>query len=401
MCPLLGNLPDVWPPPVRVKRTGQLAGGWSAAAGGLERPRPNPSLTMIGHPRPGLIGETGMNVEAAGASPVRTAIANASRATGMDFGFLLATAVRESSLDPTARAPTSTATGLFQFLEQTWLATVKRHGARHGMAAEAAQIEQGSDGMFRVADPEARRRILDMRYDPQLSALMAGELANDNADIIRVRAGVEPQYGDLYAAHFLGAAGASELIVTARERPWTVAADLFPAAARANRPVFYEPDGRPRTVVEVLDNLRATARRDVPAISAREFAGAPGADGPYQRWPDFSGRSGGGSSVAAQVYGASLAPSINDRATLQLLSGGAGGADGNPLAALADPATLAQVYGADEAAQGAAEAAAIQVVASTGSIARALSPASDRGGSSSSAADDSSPDPLAGLRGRN
>lgn len=349
-----------------------------------------------------------MNVEAAGASPVRTAIANASRATGMDFGFLLATAVRESSLDPTARAPTSTATGLFQFLEQTWLATIKRHGARHGMAAEAAQIEQGSDGMFRVANPEARRRILEMRYDPQLSALMAAELANDNADIIRVQAGVEPQYGDLYAAHFLGAAGASELIVAARERPWTSAADLFPAAARANRPVFYEPDGRPRTVVEVLDNLRATARRDVPSISAREFASAPGTDGPYRRWPDFSGR-GGGPSVAAQVYGASLAPSMNDRATLQLLSGGAGGDAGNPLAALADPATLAQVYGAEEAAQGAAEAAAIQAVSSTGSIARALSPSADRPGGSSSNSGDSNAStlagppaaPMAGLRGRN
>lgn len=353
-----------------------------------------------------------MNVEAAGASPVRTAIANASRATGMDFGFLLATAVRESSLDPTARAPTSTATGLFQFLEQTWLATIKRHGARHGMAAEAAQIEQGSDGMFRVADPEARRRILDMRYDPQLSALMAAELANDNADIIRVRAGVEPQYGDLYAAHFLGAAGASDLIVASRERPWTIAADMFPAAARANRPVFYAPDGRPRTVVEVLDNLRATARRDVPAISPREFAGSPAVDGPYQRWPDFSGR-GGGSSVAAQVYGASLAPSLNDRATLQLLSGGTGADSDNPLAALVDPATLAQVYGADEAAQGAAEAAAIQAVSATGSIARALSPSADSGGGSSSDSGSDSPgagaaalagaqaSPLAGLRGRN
>lgn len=346
-----------------------------------------------------------MNVEAAGASPVRTAIANASRATGMDFGFLLATAVRESSLDPTARAPTSTATGLFQFLEQTWLATVKRHGARHGMAAEAAQIEVGADGIYRVADPEARRRILDMRYDPQLSALMAAELANDNADIIRVRAGVEPQYGDLYAAHFLGAAGASDLIIAARERPWTVAADMFPAAARANRPVFYEPDGRPRTVVEVLDNLRATARRDVPSVSAREFASAPGTDGPYQRWPDFSG---GGPGVAAQVYGASLAPSMNDRATLQLLSGGSGGPDDNPLAALADPATLAQVYGAEAAAQGAAEAAAIQAVSSTGSIARALSPSADSG-SSGSRGDGEGPDsagaimpgPLGGLRGRN
>jgi len=33
-------------------------------------------------------------------------------------------------LQPPARAQTSSAAGLFQFVDQTWLATLKRHGAR-------------------------------------------------------------------------------------------------------------------------------------------------------------------------------------------------------------------------------------------------------------------------------
>jgi soluble lytic murein transglycosylase-like protein len=52
---------------------------------------------------------------------VREAIAQASDKTGVDFAFLLATAKRESSLNPKARAKTSSAKGLFQFLDQTWL----------------------------------------------------------------------------------------------------------------------------------------------------------------------------------------------------------------------------------------------------------------------------------------
>jgi hypothetical protein len=207
------------------------------------------------------------------ASPVRAAIANASRATGMDFSFLMSTAVRESSLNPMAEASTSSAAGLFQFLDQTWLTTVKRHGARHGMGAEARMIEIGADGQARVDDPQARRAILNMRFDPEMSARMAAEFANDNADQLRVRTGREPQAGDLYAAHFLGVAGASQLINAASERPWESAASMFPAAARANRSVFYTSDGRPKTVVEMLEGLRATANRQAPPVSQVEFAG--------------------------------------------------------------------------------------------------------------------------------
>ncbi|MFN7606919.1 MAG: transglycosylase SLT domain-containing protein, partial [Hyphomonadaceae bacterium] len=184
-----------------------------------------------------------MTPEAIGGSPVRQAIAHASRTTGMSFQFLLSTAVRESSLNPKAEAKTSSATGLFQFLDATWLTTVKRHGAKHGLGAEASMIEMGANGRPNVADPGLRRAILDLRYDPKISSLMAAEFAGDNADYLRGRTGQEPEAGDLYAAHFLGAGGAAELVNAARDRPWASAADLFPSAAAANRPIFYKNGG--------------------------------------------------------------------------------------------------------------------------------------------------------------
>ena len=66
-------------------------------------------------------------------------------------------------------------------VEQTWLSSVKRFGPRHGLGAYAAQVQQGTDGKFHVADPAMRKRVLDLRLDPQASALMAGELTQDHA----------------------------------------------------------------------------------------------------------------------------------------------------------------------------------------------------------------------------
>ena len=54
-------------------------------------------------------------------------------ATGSDFHYLLGTAMRESSLKPSAQSATSSAAGLFQFVDQTWLAWSKPHGAKYGL----------------------------------------------------------------------------------------------------------------------------------------------------------------------------------------------------------------------------------------------------------------------------
>ena len=120
---------------------------------------------------------------------VDVAILRAADATGIDSTFLLGAAKRESGYNPAARAPTSSAEGLFQFIEQTWLATLKRHGARHGYARYAELIVQGPDGRFHATDPEARRAVMNLRLDPHAAALMAGEMTADHAAYLRRRIG--------------------------------------------------------------------------------------------------------------------------------------------------------------------------------------------------------------------
>jgi len=197
---------------------------------------------------------------------VEAAIRRASSATGVDADFLIKTARRESAMNPAARARTSSAAGLFQFIEQTWLGTVKAHGAKHGYGQYADLIHRGSDGRWRV-DGSARNVVLDLRFDPQAASTMAAELTASNAAYLRGRTGREPGAGDLYAAHFLGPAGAAKLMEAMDRRPGLSAASIFPEAASANRSIFYR-DGRPATVAEVHANLQRSAGEGAPAASA-------------------------------------------------------------------------------------------------------------------------------------
>lgn len=204
---------------------------------------------------------------------VEAVIRRASSATGVDAEFLIKTARRESALNPSARARTSSAAGLFQFIEQTWLATVKAHGAKHGYGQYADLIHRGADGRWRV-DGSARNVVLDLRFDPHAASAMAAELTASNAAYLRGRTGREPGAGDLYAAHFLGPAGAAQLMEAVERRPGMSAAAIFPEAAAANRSIFYR-NGRPATVAEVHANLQSTAGEGAPAAAAGTGPSAP------------------------------------------------------------------------------------------------------------------------------
>jgi hypothetical protein len=207
-----------------------------------------------------------MNVDSI-RSVVEVAIQRASSATGVDFSFLLGAAKRESGYNPGAHAPTSSAAGLFQFVEQTWLATLKAHGSKYGYARYADLIEKGSDGRYHVQGAEARQAVMDLRLDPHAASLMAGELTSDHASYLRGRVGRDPTAGELYAAHFLGPQGSARLIEAMQSSPGAPAAALFPDAAQANRSIFYR-DGRAATVGEVYANLTRGSTGDVTA-SAR------------------------------------------------------------------------------------------------------------------------------------
>ena len=190
--------------------------------------------------------------------PVVQAIRDGAGKTGTGFDYLLRTAQRESALDPQAKAATSSATGLFQFIEQTWLGMVRQEGPRHGLAAYADAIKDADGGRLNVADPKTRQDILDLRRDPQLASVMAGALTNKNSEALAATLGRKPTQGELYMAHVMGARGATDLIKGAAATPEGAADAVFPEAAAANRPIFYDKAGKPRSLTEVYAVLGAS-----------------------------------------------------------------------------------------------------------------------------------------------
>jgi hypothetical protein len=175
----------------------------------------------------------------------------ASSRTGVDFAYLVAQAGQESGFKADAQARTSSARGLFQFIDSTWLETVRDHGAKHGLADYAQKITTGSDGRPRVSDPETRREILSFRDDPRIASAMAAEYARSNQQLLAREFGVDVKKVDLYLGHFLGPNGATKFLGALKENPTQTAATLLPEAAAANKGVFYGADGNPRTLGEV------------------------------------------------------------------------------------------------------------------------------------------------------
>ncbi len=187
---------------------------------------------------------------------VLSSIQDASRKTGVSFSFLMAQAGRESAFNAQAANRRSSASGLYQFTNGTWLEVIKKHGADHGYADLAAAIKVNADGDHEVSDPAVFKRIQDLRRDPGLAAVMAGEYANDNRAVLEVRMGRKVNSADLYLAHFLGPQGATHFLKAMETNPNRPAANFVPTAAQVNPRVF-NIHGRPADLSTVYGRIRS------------------------------------------------------------------------------------------------------------------------------------------------
>ena len=215
-----------------------------------------------------VASESGQRVEIR--SDVLSGIQQASAATGIDFSYLMAQANRESSFDPSAQAQSSSAAGLYQFIEQTWFGVVKSHAAEYGRGDLAEQIERRSDGRYVIADPAARKQILELRRDPAFAAAMAAEHASDNKTKLEDKLDRDATGADLYMAHFLGISGAIKFLRTETADPDRTGASLFPKAAAANPSVFYTSEGKARTVGEIYERFENSIDADMKTYAGLE-----------------------------------------------------------------------------------------------------------------------------------
>ncbi len=250
---------------------GSIRAGFETAA------RTHAAVAARALPDPRQITANSNTITASG-TPVEAAIADAAQRTSVDFNYLLAQAEVESSLNPAARASTSSATGLYQFIDSTWLNTVKKHGERFGLGEVADEIAVSPSGSAHVADPARREAILALRGDPKVASLMAAGLAEDNRAHLMPILGRQPNHSELYLAHFIGAGGAGRFLSELQADPDQSAAALFARPAAANRAIFYSGDGSPRSLAQVMDVIGGKLDR------ALDRAGGRGSDGQAVRF---------------------------------------------------------------------------------------------------------------------
>lgn len=160
-------------------------------------------------------------------------IIKGSEMAGVDPALMATMANIESSFRITAQPRNragqllSSAKGLYQFLDSTWREMLNKYGSKYGISTSAHQ------------------------FDPRANVLMGAEFLKENEAHLRRRLSRNITDTDLYAAHFLGAGGATTLL---GQNPNTNAVTLMPGPANSNRSIFYE-NGRPRTVRGVYEEL--------------------------------------------------------------------------------------------------------------------------------------------------
>ncbi len=185
------------------------------------------------------------------------AVRHAAKVVGVDFGYMMELASAESGFEQKAKATTSSATGIFQFTDDTWLTMMYLNGAKYGLKDIADHIDVKRDRnnniiSAKIEDPIISKYALDLRTDPRINALMGAEFAKENKAILE-NALPKQQVSrtDQYLAHFLGPGQAVDFLTQLKRHPDAAAEGAFPAAAGANHNVFYNDDGSARSFKDV------------------------------------------------------------------------------------------------------------------------------------------------------
>jgi len=196
------------------------------------------------------------------------AAANHGGATG--FATLLAQVSSETGFQPNSVNKATGAEGPFQFVKNTWLDQLRQHGAELGVKPELlAQIKRDpTTGRVSVADPEARKTLLDLRHDLDLSAKVASLYLDQNRASLGRQLGRAASDSEVQMSFLLGANGASRLISAAAKDPTRPVDQVLPKAVAANRSLFTDKSGQTRGAGDAVAHLAEKFGRDRTRFTA-------------------------------------------------------------------------------------------------------------------------------------
>jgi hypothetical protein len=142
-------------------------------------------------------------------------------------GYFDKLAQAESGGDVNAKNPNSSASGKYQFTNDTWKSLVEKHGKQTGITMRD-------------------------KNNPQAQDVFAELFTKENADILTNKLGRQPTDGDLYVAHFFGAPQAAKFISNVGTNKAAFAV-VPPRVVQANKSIFFKNSkiNQPRSVDEV------------------------------------------------------------------------------------------------------------------------------------------------------
>jgi hypothetical protein len=185
----------------------------------------------------------------------------------------------ESHNNDFAHAETSSAAGRYQFIEQTWLATVAENGAKYqgALSWAASQIHKGSDGHYHVADEATRQHILDMRFDPAFSKPMAHDLSATNASLLQSALGRPLNNTELYiGGHVLNPYGAGRNFLEGlKDHPDASAANYMPGNVVAANEGIFRNGATFRQIYERYEKIFGTDIAAFPTHGPQVAVNAP------------------------------------------------------------------------------------------------------------------------------
>lgn len=189
------------------------------------------------------------SIKESGSEDAPDIINQAAKVAGVNPLVMMTMAMIESSLNPNASAKTSSAKGLYQFLDGTWKDMMRKYANKYG-------IPDGTD-----------------QFDPVASSLLGAEFLKENAKVSESVLNRPASAVDYYIPHFFGAGGARTFYRHLTQNPNAPAAQSMSKQARANKPIFYK-NGKPRSFAEVYQYF--TSKMSSNESHARQYVSTSG-----------------------------------------------------------------------------------------------------------------------------
>lgn len=236
--PTSGSVSATSKAPVWDRAGPSMSGGMGTGPNteGMNGVKPDPSAKVPDPTGPGING-------------LKDTIVNAAKVVGIDPNIMLTTAAIESDFNPNAKAPVGSASGLMQFISDTWKGTIAKHGAKYGYDQSTSP------------------------FDAKASALMGAHYVKDSLSHLSKSYKGAIGSVEAYLVHFMGPAGAAKFLRAMQENPGQYGSQLMPKEAAAN-PKIYFGDRGPRTLGEMYqwfyNKVRSKAARygiSLPASS--------------------------------------------------------------------------------------------------------------------------------------